>query len=336
VTNPRLSSEIHIQDPNAVFQPRQPYQNDATASGSDNSGYSRSIIQDGQTVRTETNGKQIGSTREVNEAQNQAAGTPFDYAIHPVTKCRLAPSELQEDSIVHFGDCSMTIAQARAANFIPANWQRPGSNPTSAQPTPTEGTPNRPLGEGQEQQQEEVHPDLQFNLLADIALDQDYSALVDNTGGAEQLQAIQQVAETGEIDGRTLSALSSQLGCEPDQLQGRIAPIMEAFKQQALGVLSEGGLDGNAVVAWAQQHKAEAFQQAMKQQGTMRQTSGYAALRTEYLESLAEHSPSVALNADLGSGITQYQNAKGQVIVRIPGMSEMLWRTAIKSFGVRK
>lgn len=311
---------LNFPDLNAVFQPRQPYQNDSTASGSDKCGFARATINDGH-VTIETGKALQASTADTINSQNASAGVPWETAQDPVYRSRQSPGQVTEDSILTFPNgAECTLRQAREMGLV--------------------GTDNkattRPFDEGQQQEQEEVHPDLAFDLLADEAVDRDYSALVETTAGIEQQQAIQQVVETGEIDARTLSALASQLHVEPDQLQGRIAPIMEAFKQQALDVMSEGGLSGDAVVAWAQQHKADAFQKAMHQQGTMRQTGGYAALRTEYLETLDEHSPSVALNAELGSGCSQYQNAKGQIMVRVPGMSEMRWKTAIKSFGVGK
>jgi hypothetical protein len=174
------------------------------------------------------------------------------------------------------------------------------------------------------------------DLFADRAVHEDYSALVESTGGVEQMEAIKQVVETGDINERTLGTLASQLQREPQQLHARIAPIMRAFEQQAHTVIAEGGLDSNDVVAWAQQHRPDKLRQAMHRQATMRQTSGYSDLRAGHLEGLADHNPQAALAADLGNGITQYQDAKGRIMVRIPGMSEMLWKTAIRSFGVRK
>jgi hypothetical protein len=100
--------------------------------------------------------------------------------------------------------------------------------------------------------------------------------------------------------------------------------------------MSEGGVDSNDVIAWAQQNRADKLNLAMNRQATQRQTAGYAALRQDYLESLAEHNPSAALGADLGSGISQRQDAKGRVIVRLATGEEMEWRTALQAFGVRK
>lgn len=329
MTNSKPSSELFsVTDPVAMYQPRNPSSGDTTSSGSDRSGYARTTVRNGQT-EYEVSKPQQGSSSYASTAANAAQKVPYETAIDPVTRCRVMPGEVKDDTILHFpGQGEVTARDARMLGWF--------TDATSAPPQPPNAATQRFFDESQQAPKQDVHPDLQVDLLADEALDRDYSALVDTTGGVEQSAAIQQVVENGEVDPRTLATLADQLRCEPEQLQGRITPIMEAFKAQALEVMSEGGVNGNAVVAWAQQHKPDAFNRAMQQQGTMRQTGGYAALRTEYLESLGEHSPSVALNADLGSGITQYQDAKGRVMVRIPGMSEMLWETAIKSFGVRK
>jgi hypothetical protein len=290
------------------------------STASDPAGYARAVVRDGK-VFTETGKASIGSTREANEAQNQAASVPYQYAVDSITRCRIGPSELKDDSILSFGEMGeVTVAQARAMGWL----------------TPTNGTPNRPFDESQQPQQEEVHEDLKVDLLANEAVDRDYSNLVDTTAGIEQHEAISQIVESGEISERTIAALASQLSVEPQQLQARIAPIMKGFEDQARTVMGEGGSDSNDVVAYAQQNCPDKLRAAMNKQATMRQTSVYAEIRQDYLESLGEHNASAALNAELGSGITQYQDAKGRVMVRIPGMSEMLWKTAIKSFGVLK
>jgi len=321
MTNPNLTSDLTIRNAGDVWQPRAASNSMADNTASDPSGYAKSIAQGGSVVRTETGKASIGSTKDANEAQDRAAGVPYQYAVDSKTRCRIGPSELKDDSILNFGERGeVTVASARALGWL----------------TPTNGTPNQPFNEGQEQPKEEVHADLQFDLLADEAIDRDYSNLVDNTRGVEQHEAISQIVESGEITERTLGTLASQLGVEPQQLQGRIAPIMKGFEDQARSVMGEGGFDSSDVVAFAQQNCPDKLRLAMNKQATLRQTSGYAEIRQDYVESLGEHNPSAALNADLGNGITQYQDAKGQVMVRIPGMSEMLWKTAIKSFGVRK
>ena len=179
----------------------------------------------------------------------------------------------------------------------------------------------------------ETHPDLDTKPLADPAAEQTLTHLINNSGGVEQMQAIQQIVEKGKISEQTLATLSTQLQTEPGQLQTQLAPIMDAFKAQALSVMSEGGVDGNAVVEWAQTHARDKLNLAMNKQATQRSIAGYASLRQAYLEALGEHNPEAALSADLGPGNTAFKNDKGTVIVRMADGSTMSWRSAIRAFG---
>jgi len=328
--NPNLFPELRVgsNDPAEAWRPREASQGMKENTITDsNSSFARATSnQDGSFTADQSSKVLRTSSGSAVADQNAAAGVPYDYALDPKTRCQIAPGDLKEDSILFFhGKGEVTLASARALG-----WYSPA---TSAQPQPANGARNEPFNEGQEQSKEATDPALQFDLLADEAVDREYSALVDTTYGMEQTQAIAQIVENGEMDQRTLGNLASQLRCEPDQLAARVAPIMSAFKEQALAVMSEGGLDGNAVVAWAQQNKPEALKQAMNRQATMRQAGGYADLRREYVETLAEHSPQLALSANLGPGITSRLDPKHGVLVNIPGIGEMKWASAIRAFG---
>lgn len=52
------------------------------------------------------------------------------------------------------------------------------------------------------------------------------------------------------------------------------------------------------------------------------------------IEALGEHSPEVALKADLGPGITTFLHPTRGAMVRIPGCGDgMTWKAAMKAFG---
>jgi hypothetical protein len=177
---------------------------------------------------------------------------------------------------------------------------------------------------------------LQGEAFADAAVEQGLTSIVNNTGGMEQMTAIQEIINNGEVGANTLAALASQMAVEPEQLQQQFAPVMQAFEQQARAVMSADGVNADDVIAFGQTHRPDMLQRAMHKQATMRSTSGYAVLRQEYLETMADHSPSVALNADLGPGFSQRQDSKGRIIVRLPNGAEVEWGHAIKAFGVKK
>lgn len=321
--DPKLAAGLQIQSPSAGWEPKNSSNDFSTTIGNDQSGYARTTIQNGQ-ASIESGKALRTSTADIAAAQIAQERAPYEYALDARTRCRIGPHDLKDDSIISLHGSEMTVAQARANGWL---------NTPSAPPNATNAPPNRPFEEAPEGPIERTNPDLHVDLLANEAIDRDYSNLVDTTGGVEQMAAIQQVVETGAIDARTLGTLATQLSCEPGQLQERIAPIMQAFEDQARAAMSEGGLDSNDVIAWAQQNRADKLNLAMNRQATQRQTAGYAALRQDYLESLAEHNPSAALSADLGPGISQRQDAKGRVIVRLATGEEMEWRTALQAFG---
>lgn len=328
MSNNNLSSLIIPVDQAAVWAPKPVNTDPGGATASDHSGsYTRSTVRDGEVVGGESGKTALGSSSYGSVAATAAANVPYEMAIDPVTRCRVSPDQVKDDTILHFpGLGEVTARQAREHG-----WLAPAS---SAQPTPTNGLLNNPLAEGQQQQQkEEQHPDLQGEAFADAGAEQQLTSIVNNTSGHEQFSAIQEIVNGGEITERTLGTLATQVGIEPGELQQRFAPVMAAFEAQGRAVMGAGGINADDVIAFAQQHQPDRLRQAMHKQATQRSTTGYAALRQEYLESLADHNPAQALNADLGQGFTQRQDAKGRVIVRLPTGVEVEWRNAIKAFG---
>lgn len=321
-TNPNLTSELTIQDPAAVWGEKPIHNSMQTNTAADKSGYVRAITQDGVVVGTET-GKVLKSSNDsVVAAITAAQGVPYEAAYDPVYRSRVTPDQVKDDTILRFPNgAEVTARDARNMGWL--------------------ADASRPLADTQQKEiqlpgkQEEVHPDLQYDLLPDSALDKAYTSLLDNTAGMEQQAAIQQVIANGAIEPKTLGTLATQLQCEPEALEQHVNPIIAAFEQQARKVMAEGGLNSDDVIAFAQQNCPDKLQQAMQRQAMMRQAGGYGEIRQMYLEGLAEYNPSLALNADLGAGITQRQDTKGRVIVRLPDGVEMEWRTAIRAFGPR-
>ena len=266
------------------------------------------------------------SSADVSAEANRAAAVPYLRAEHPQNRCAVSPDQITDDTILTFPQGQVTARDARALG-----WLAPAAA-TSPQPQPNSGQPNA----SSEPPKAEVHPDLDATAFADTAVEQSLSELVTNVSGTEQMEAIRGIVENGEIDQQTLSRAASQLQIEPAKVQEQLAPIMKAFEQQARSVMSEGGLDSNDVVSWAQEHRRDKLNLAMHKQGTQRTTAGYATLRQDYLSSLGEHRPEVALAADLGPGNTAYKDDKGRVIVRLADGSTMSWKSAIQAFGPKK
>ena len=329
MSDPKLAAQLQIQSPGDVWHSKPVNTDVSAATGSDPSGYARAIVQDGRVVRTETGKAVFGNSGTVIAEANAAQSVPYEYALHPTTRCPVPPDRVTDDTILYFpGRGELKARDARSLGWLAA-----ASSPLAGS-QPQQQELSQP---GQQEAQSDETPDeLKVDLLPDLAVDQAYSSLIDNTRGAEQMAAINEVVQNGEVSARTLGTLASQLRCEPSELEATIAPIMAAFEQQARAVMSEGGLDSNDVVAFAQRNHPEKLREAMNRQATLRQAGGYGELRQMYLEGLAEHNPALALNADLGQGITQRQDNKGRVIVRLADGVEMEWRTAIRAFGPGK
>lgn len=320
-------THIPEEDPRVgVFQPTPVNNSMSNATGSDRSGTVRAVWLDGQLVSTETSKALSTSHSDVVKAVDADAGVPYASAVDPITRCRVPPHQVKDDTILSFpGRGEVTASTARMLG-----WLAPAARPfAEAQPQqPVQG-----LQIQQEQPQDEIHPDLKTDALPDPGAEQVLTSVVNNTGGMEQHTAIQEIVNSGDVGERTLNTLATQLNIEPSALKEQFAPVMASFERQARAVMAEGGVNSDDVVSYGQQHQPDMLRRAMHKQATMRNTSGYAELRQSYLETLADHRPSVALNADLGPGITQRQDQKGRIIVNIPGYGEMDWRTAIRAFG---
>src|SRR4051812_8146054 len=184
--DPRLAAQAQQQNPADVWQPKTPGSTPWTTNSGPGAGYSRVTIQDGQAVSTQSAGPTIASTKHVNEEQNAAARVPFDYAIDPQTRCRLSPHEVKEDSIIFVHGSSMSLAQARNAQFIPADW-RPGG--TYSAPQSQEGRENnkRFYDASAEQPKQEVHPELAAEAFQNKDAEQTLDTIVTHTGGFEQM-----------------------------------------------------------------------------------------------------------------------------------------------------
>jgi len=307
----------------------------SNVTSSNSPGYSRVVMHEGQVVSTQTGGPSIASTGDTKATQDAAVGTPYAHAVDAQTRCRIAPHELKEDSILYFPNgAEVTLAQARAMNYLPPGWQPNSTYPNRAQAQSGQENGKRFYDASAEQPTQETHPELAAEAFENNDAEQTLTTIVANVAGIEQMNAVKEIVENGEIGERTLSAIATQLQVEPSKLQEHFAPVMQAFKAQALAVMSQDGVDGSEVVAWAQQHNPDLLNRAMHQQATTRSTAGYAELRGSFLASLGETNPQRALQADLGPGITTFVDPKQGVMVRIPGYGDaMTWRSCIKAFG---
>ena len=156
--------------------------------------------------------------------------------------------------------------------------------------------------------------------------------LIESTSGEDQLAAVHQVAETGEVSADLVATVAQGMGIEPEALQGQIGGVLEAFESQARQVISEaaGGIDSERVLEWVREHRADELNKAMIEQGTKRSTAGYANLAREYVNGLDNHDPEAILTATFSDGITARRDEQGKVILNINGQ-DIPWASAVRS-----
>lgn len=299
--------------------------------------YVSASMRNGQVVDTSVGNVSQSSIEGLTSKANVAANVPWSRAISPQGN-HVSPHDVKDDTVLFFPNFGeVTLAQARnLPGLLPPGWRPNGSYSDQMsdqrQERVSQGA-NHPFDvPPAEIPQADVHPDLDTQPLSDPAAEQSLNDLVTNIAGMETYEGIRQIVENGEIDEQTLTRAASQLRIEPGQLQERLGPIMKGMEDQARAVMSEGGVNADDVIAFAQTHRRDALNIAMNKQAKGRNTNAYAAIRADYLASLGDMYPERALDADLGNGLKASKNHQGKIIVNVPGYGEMSWRSAIQTF----
>jgi hypothetical protein len=235
---------------------------------------------------------------------------------------RLQHGQLTEDAIVSINGTTLSVKQARAIGWLPAeNGAAP--NPKN-DPSPEQGDDEVP--------EDRAEDELVMQAFDDPAADEALTEIVNSTSGMEQMAAITDIVSTGDVSERVLNALASQAGVEPSELQARFQPIMAQFEAQGRAAVERSvpGLDSESVFSWAREHAPKALQSAMTLHATHRQTGAYEGLTQVYLEQLADTDPETALASNLGEGWSVHKDGQGRVLVTSPEQIEMSWCSAMQ------
>ncbi|UHC16313.1 hypothetical protein LRS73_28330 [Methylobacterium currus] len=161
--------------------------------------------------------------------------------------------------------------------------------------------------------------------------EQNLTELVSATTAGNQIAAMQELINGGEVSTQTLNRAASEAGREPSQMAESLELVKAAFKAQAdASVAAQGVEDADALWAWARANRPNDLKQAMNNHGSMRDPRGYAGIAQEYVASVADRDPSSVLNAEFGGGISARMAGK-EVVLSIPGRGEMSYRSALKA-----
>ena len=164
----------------------------------------------------------------------------------------------------------------------------------------------------------------------DAAVETQIDSLIEGSTPDAQLQAVHDVAKTGEVSPELIATVAQSMGVETEALQGQIGGVLEAFESQARDVITKaaGGIDSERVLEWVREHRADELNKAMVAQGTQRSTTGYASLAREYVNGLDEYDPDSILTADFTEGVSARRDENGKVIINVNG-TDYTWRSAI-------
>jgi hypothetical protein len=180
-------------------------------------------------------------------------------------------------------------------------------------------------------EQPQEAPQDEGEALSDARVESELAELASIITPGTQVAIAQQMIADGMINPNTLARAAGEGSLEPGALNERLSVVFEGFQAQADStVKSLGGDDPQAFYEWAREHNPQALKRAMQDHVMERTTKGYQPLFSQYVETLADHSPDDVLSARLGDGITAHK-IDGKVILDIEGHGRMTYRSAIKA-----
>lgn len=224
--------------------------------------------------------------------------------------------QLTDDSVVQMAGmtATMSLKSAIQAGYVVRH---------------SDGTYSVPGGSSQRQEKKDTNPDLTDEVFTNKQSEDAFRQLLQETQPGAQIAAVNDVVKMGEISERAMIDLAVSAGIEPSQMAERVAPVIAAFQAQADNVISDHGVDPQAVYDWARENKNSALQDAMRKLGMMRQTGGFAALAKDYVSTLDKHDPDAILNAQFGDGV-KVSKVQGKIIVETKD-GQFTWASAIRA-----
>lgn len=157
------------------------------------------------------------------------------------------------------------------------------------------------------------------------------NTLIEGSSSDDQLAAVHQVAEGGEVSPELIASVAQEMGIKPEDLQGQVGSVIDGFETQARDAMTKAtGIDSQRILEWVWEHKMPELNKAMIEQGTQRSTAGYAALAREYLADLDTIDPDSILSANFSDDITARRDERGNVVITVNGQ-EHPWKSAVRA-----
>ncbi len=265
----------------------------------------------GKTYRFGPDGSSVQSNSQVNLYR------PVDPSAGIVATARTAwgtpvdAYNLSDDDIVDVGGLQTSVAVARSMGLIAQDRSgRFEDAPQAAQPN----TPAEP--EGQD-----------YETFTDKGAEEALTGWVSSTSPGSQIRALFQVYENGEVSRDTLTAMASEAGVEPHQMEGQINRVIAAFEKQADEVITKAGVPINAFLGWAEANREGDLRNAMTELTMQRSSKALAALAGEFID----HIPAdLIVDAEFGPGISAQKFGDEAVLV-IEGHGSMSLGAAVRA-----
>jgi len=166
----------------------------------------------------------------------------------------------------------------------------------------------------------------------DAGVETTLDSLIEQTSPDNQLAAVHQVAETGEVSPELIEATAQAMGIEPEALQGQVGGIIDAFETQARDAITKAaGVDSQVVLEWVWANRMDALNKAMVEQGTQRSTAGYVALANEFILTMDEHSPDDILGATFPDGQSASRDSQGKIVITDKNGVGYPWKSAVRA-----
>lgn len=219
---------------------------------------------------------------------------------------------LKDDDLVDVGGGMQTsVAVARTMRLIAAG--RDGRFEDVAQAS----QPNAP----------QEAPAQQYETFANKHDEAALNRWVNTTSPGEQVRALYEVFEKGEVSKDTLNMLASQAGVEPHQMEARVNKVFAAYERQADAVVSKAGVPNDAFWSWAEGQREGELRHAMAELTMQRSSKTLAKLAGEFVDYIPVD---MVLGADFGPGI-KAQKMGDQAVLFIEGAGSMTLGAAIKA-----
>jgi hypothetical protein len=281
-------------------------------------GVQRAVVNGDQITVTE-----MGTSRNI-AGEASASTSAILASAHSQSGSKQSPSSITLDSIVRLPSGQ----EVRVKELVDAGVLR--KLPSGEIIDPAASTAPQPQLAQQQQQaeQQQQEQDQPTEALADVAVEQELTNLVNTTSAHSQLTAINAIASGQGVTEAMINDLANASGQTPVQVTEFIERFHGAMTQQAADAVKKA--TGMSLDELASMVSPDELAGAIRAHIMNRNTSEYVALARRATENLDIASPDEVLAALKESGIPARTLPSGRIVVTIPGRGQLEFRTALR------